>query len=350
MSETRFRRAFLIILVIAISAAFVAMIRQFLLTILLAGIFAGLAYPLYRRILSVVRGRRSLAAMLTLAILVLGVGGPLLTVAGIVAKEAVGVTETVRPWVERQIEEPGRLGELFDRLPFADRLQPYRSEIFTKAGQLVGGAGTFLLEGISAATKGTLSFMIHLAIMLYVMFFFLLDGRVLLEKIMHYLPLRSSDEQEMIGKFVSVARATLKGTLLIGLAQGTLGGLAFWVAGIHAPFFWGTVMVVLSIIPGVGTAVVWIPAAIFLFASDRVTAAIVLALFCAGVVGSVDNILRPKLVGRDTQMHELFVLFGTLGGIMMFGVLGFIVGPILAALFVTVWEIYAITFRDVLPD
>jgi predicted PurR-regulated permease PerM len=126
--------------------------------------------------------------------------------------------------------------------------------------------------------------------------------------------------------------------------------LAFAVVGIQGALFWGTIMAVLSIIPGVGTALVWVPAAIVLGAGGHVMKAVGLAVFCAVVVGAVDNVLRPMLVGKDTQMHELLILFGTLGGIVMFGVVGLIIGPIIAALFVTVWEIYGVVFQDVLPS
>jgi predicted PurR-regulated permease PerM len=152
-----------------------------------------------------------------------------------------------------------------------------------------------------------------------------------------------------VEKFVSVSRATLKGTVIIGVIQGTLAGMALAVAGIQGAAFWGTIMTVLSIIPGVGTALVWLPAAIFLMATGSVASGVVLIVFCGAVVGSVDNFLRPRLVGKDTQMHDLLILFSTLGGLLLFGVVGFILGPILAALFVTVWDIYGAAFRDMLP-
>jgi predicted PurR-regulated permease PerM len=154
----------------------------------------------------------------------------------------------------------------------------------------------------------------------------------------------------MVEKFISVTRATLKGTILIGAAQGLLGGLAFWAVGIDGPIFWGTVMTVLSIIPGVGGALVLVPAAIVLGATGEVGRAIGLALFCALVVGSVDNLLRPRLVGKDTKMHELLIFFSTLGGLMFFGATGFILGPILAALFVTAWEMFGIAFHSALAE
>ena len=153
----------------------------------------------------------------------------------------------------------------------------------------------------------------------------------------------------MLEKFTSVTRATLKGTAVIGILQGIVAGLAFAVVGIPSAVFWGTIMTILSVIPGIGSALVWGPAAVILAASGHYAKAIGLALFCGLVVGSLDNFLRPRLVGKDTQMHELLILFGTLGGIFMFGAVGIIIGPIVAALFVTVWEIYGVAFKEVLP-
>ena len=153
----------------------------------------------------------------------------------------------------------------------------------------------------------------------------------------------------MLDKFTSVTRATLKGTAVIGVLQGGLAGFAFWVVGIPSAVFWGAIMAVLSIIPGIGTALVWGPAVIILAAGGSYMKAGGLGIFCAVVVGSIDNLLRPILVGKDTQMHELMIFFGTLGGIVMFGVVGMIIGPIVAALFITIWEIYAVAFKDLLP-
>jgi predicted PurR-regulated permease PerM len=184
--------------------------------------------------------------------------------------------------------------------------------------------------------------------MLYTMFFFLMSGPGMLRTILAYLPLTEVDKERMVDKFVSVTRATLKGTILIGAAQGLLGGLAFWATGIEGAIFWGTVMTVLSIIPGVGGAIVWIPACIVLAATGSLAKGIALALFCALVVGSVDNLLRPRLVGQDTKMHELMIFFSTIGGIFLFGATGFILGPILAALFITVWEMFGVAFQSVL--
>ena len=350
MPDTRFRQTVLLLLVASISIAFVAMVRVFLLTILLAAIFSGLSYPTYQWLNGRFHGRSALAALATLLLLVTLVIGPLFVVLGIGATEALRVSEVIRPQLERVVERPGEFSRLLRLLPGYHYIEPYRGQILAKAGELLGSVSAYAFAALSATTRATAVFIFHFVILLYTMFFFLTDGPRLLDGLLAYLPLNDADKQRMLGTFVSVTRATLKGTVLIGIAQGLLGGLGFFAAGIDGAIFWGTVMTVLSIIPGIGGALVWVPASIVLIATGAVWKGIALAAFCALVVGSVDNLLRPLLVGRDTQMHELLIFFSTLGGLMMFGVMGFIVGPILAALFVTVWEMFAVAFHSSIAE
>jgi predicted PurR-regulated permease PerM len=350
MTETRFRQAFLLLLVTAISVAFVAMIRTFLVTILLAAIFSGLSYPVYLWLLARLRGRRGPAAVATLLLLLVVVMAPLLAVLGAGANEALRVTETVRPRLQQLVDEPGEFESRLRALPGYARVEPYRAQILTKAGELVGSTSAFLFAALSATTRATVVFIFHFFVLLYTMFYFFLGGPGLLRGVLAYLPLTDSDKERMVEKFVSVTRATLKGTILIGGLQGLLGGLAFWAVGLDGAIFWGTVMTILSIIPGIGSALVWVPAAILLIATGEVGRGIALALFCALVVGSVDNVLRPRLVGQDTKMHELLIFFSTLGGLLLFGATGFILGPILAALFVTAWEMFGTAFRTSLAE
>lgn len=355
-------RAFLLVLLVVISAVFLAMIRSFLMAVLLAGILASLAHPVYRRILGWVRGRRSLASFLTLALIVLVVILPLGALLGVVTSQALKVGNTIAGQVPGDIQNLQQLQDWFtglplfrevqvwvQGLPFADQLAIDKQAVTAKVAQLVQWLSGFLINSLSAATTGTLHFLFMLGIMLYSMFFFLIDGGRLVDLILYYLPLEDHEERRLLDKFRSVTRATLKGTAVIGLLQGGLAGLAFAVVGIPSAVFWGTVMVVLSIIPGIGTALIWVPAVIVLAAGGQWAQGIGLAVFCGLVVGSIDNVLRPRLVGQDTKMPDLLILLATLGGILMFGLLGFIIGPIVAALFVTVWEIYGAAFRDVLP-
>jgi predicted PurR-regulated permease PerM len=349
MNKEAINKWVLLLLVFFITALFLSMIRQFLMAIFLAGIFSALSYPLYRRFESWFRGRRSLASIATLLLIVFVVLLPLGGLLGIITAQAIKVGEAVKPWVEQQLAEPDAISNALKSIPFFDKIEPYRNLILKKAGEMVGGISGFLINRLRSVTFGTVNFLFMLFIMLYTMFFFLMDGSKLIEKMLYYLPLEDSDERRMLDKFTSVTRATLKGTAVIGLLQGVLAGAAFAVVGIQSAVFWGAIMAVLSFIPGIGSALVWGPAVIILAATGHLAKAIGLGVFCAAVVGSIDNLLRPILVGRDTQMHELMILFGTLGGIVMFGVVGVIIGPIIAALFVTVWEIYGVAFKDVLP-
>jgi predicted PurR-regulated permease PerM len=350
MTETRFRQVFLLLLVTAISVAFVAMIRAFLLTILLAAIFTGLSYPVYHWLLGHFRGRRALTAIATLVLLLTLVIAPLLVVLGAAANEAVSVTQTMGPRLQQLVDQPGELDSRLRAIPGYDRIAPYRAQILIKAGELLGSTSAFLFAALSATTRATAVFIFQFFVLLYTMFFFLTDGPGLLRAVLAYLPLTEVDKQRMLEKFVSVTRATLKGTILIGVAQGVLGGLALWAVGLHGAIFWGTVMTVLSIIPGVGGALIWVPAALVLISAGEVWRGIALAAFCGLVVGSVDNLLRPRLVGKDIKMHELMIFFSTLGGLLLFGVMGFILGPILAALFVTAWEMFGTAFRTALAE
>jgi predicted PurR-regulated permease PerM len=354
-NRDRFQRSFLLVLVIAISAIFFMMIRQFLMALFLAAIFSGLASPLYGRIQRKIRGpkgeRRALASILTILILLLVVVGPLSALLGIVTNQALEVSEVVGPWVQEQIRHPDQIqGLLPDWVPFIDRLEPYRGEIIARLGESAGKVGSFLFSSLQAATKGTVAFFFYLIILLYAMFFFLKDGRELMQKIMYYTPLSLEDKERMLDRFVSVTRATLKGTLAIGMLQGLLAGVAFAVVGIAGAAFWGAIMAVLSVIPGIGAALVWVPAVGYLLVKGYTAKAIGLAIWCAAVVGSADNVLRPRLVGKDTKMPDLLILLSTLGGIFLFGAAGFIIGPIIAALFVTVWDIYGSSFSEVLEE
>ena len=349
MNKEAINKWVLLLLVFFISALFLSMISQFLMAIFLAGIFSALSFPLYRRFEKWFKGRRSLASIATLLLIVFVVLLPLGGLLGIVTAQAIKVGEAVKPWVEQQLAEPDAISNALKSIPFFDKIEPYRNLILKKAGEMVGGISGFLINRLSSVTLGTVNFLFMLFIMLYTMFFFLMDGDKLIAKILYYLPLEDHDERRILNKFTSVTRATLKGTAVIGLLQGVLAGAAFAVVGIDSAVFWGAIMAVLSFIPGIGSALVWVPAVIILAATGHAAKAIGLGLFCAVVVGSIDNFLRPILVGRDTQMHELMILFGTLGGIIMFGVVGVIIGPIIAALFVTVWDIYGLAFKDVLP-
>ena len=352
INSERFRTAFVLILVLAISALFGAVVWPFLQALLIGAILAGLCHPLFRSMVRLLRGRRSLASAATLLILFLVIVGPLSALLGLVVRQALAVSEQAIPWLQERFGVASSIDVqawLVEHFPWASDLLPSREEVVKNVGTAAKAAGGYLVSWASAFTAGTAGFFLQFFVMLYAMFFFLKDGRSILQRIFYYMPLRHEDEVRMLERFVSVTRATIKGTLLIGLIQGVLAGIAFYFAGIDGAAFWGTIMVVLSVIPAVGAALVWVPAVIYLFVIGSPLAAILLGIWCAGVVGTIDNFLRPTLVGKDAEMPDLLILIGTLGGLFLFGPIGFIVGPVVCGLFLTALDIYGSAFKDVLP-
>jgi predicted PurR-regulated permease PerM len=350
MKRGTVNKTVLLVIVFLISAVFLIMIREFLMPLFMAGLFSAMVSPVHQWISRRLGGRENVASIITLVCIVLLVLGPLSILTGVVVAQAIKVGQSITPWVQSFINEPSEMTRYLEKIPYYDQVLPYRDVILQKAGQLVGSISTFLIDSLSSVTKMTVQAVFSSIIMLYVMFYFLTMGDKLLLKILYFLPLHDRDEQRLLRRFTSVARATIKGTLIIGFMQGAICGLAFALAGIEGAVFWATVMAVMSIIPAFGTAIIWGPALVILILKGNYIGAGILAVVCGAVAGNLDNILRPRLVGKDTEMHDLFVLFGTLGGIAMFGLLGIIIGPIVAALFITVWEIYGDAFREHLPD
>ena len=350
MNQDNVNKLVLLLMVIAISALFFSMVHPFLMAIFLAGLFSAMARPVYRRLKIKFKGHRHLASVTTLLLMIVVVLIPLFLLVGLIVGQAIDVGQTVTPWIRQNLEQPDKLTVYLQQLPFYEYLEPYRGIILQKSGQLVGTLSNWIVGGLSQATLGTANFLFMTFVFLYTMYFFQMDGVKLIKKILYYLPLNSDDESLMLNKFTSVTRATLKGSLMIGILQGGLAGGAFAVAGIDNAVFWGTVMAVLSVIPSVGSALVWLPASIILIMQGSVAAGVGLMVFCGLIVGSLDNFLRPILVGKDTKMHELMIFFGTLGGILMFGIAGIFIGPLIASLFITIWELYGIAFNDYLPE
>jgi predicted PurR-regulated permease PerM len=348
----KFRTAFVVILVVAVSALFVAVIWPLLKALLLGALLAGLCHPLYRWVTRLLRGRRSLGAIVTLVILFIVVAGPLSAFLGVVVQQALAVSDQAIPWVQRHFGAASAFNAhdwLVQRFPALADHVPSQEQLVESVAAAAKSMGGFLVSVASQMTATTAAFLLNLFVMIYAMFFFFRDGEKILERIFYYLPLSDEDEALMLQRFSSITRATVKGTLVIGIIQGALAGFAFWVAGIDGSAFWGTIMAILSIVPGIGAALIWVPAVIYLMMTGQLLAGLLLFAWCAAVVGTIDNILRPILVGKDAKMPDLLILVGTLGGLFLFGPIGFIVGPIVCGLFLTVWDIYGATFKDVLP-
>jgi predicted PurR-regulated permease PerM len=350
MTQSNLNKLVLLGLVAIISLLFLGMIAQFLMAIFMAGLFAALTQPVFHWLTRRFGGNRYLAATVNLLLLVLVVVLPLTLLAGIVIAQAVDVGKSLTPIAVQFVREPEAFVTWLHDLPYYHEVMTYEDTLKDKLAASIEAAGSFLVGGISVVAISTANLLFMALVFLYTFFFFQLDGHKVVHAILYYLPLEDRVERRLLTKFTLVTQAMLKGTFLIGLLQGALAGIAFAVAGVPHAVFWGTVMAVLSIVPGIGSAVVWVPASIILIVQGSVVAGFGLLLFCALVVGSIDNLLRPILVGKDTNMHELMIFFGTLGGLFTFGMSGLLIGPVIASLFLTIWEIYGEAFHDVLPE
>lgn len=348
-ASQRLRRITLVSLAMGVSALFLWMIADFVKALMFAIILSAMFHPLYRWCVQRMKGHRGLAAALTISLVVLCVILPLSGFLVLVAEQALHFGQLAGPWVEATFQRASQFDELVEAVPALSVLEPYRGQIVPKLGELAGSIGGWAVGFVTVAARETATLLLFVFVALYAMYFFLLHGRKTLRTLFYHLPLTAEDEQRMVDRFVSVARATIKGTVVIGLIQGVLGGLGLWVAGIGGVALWGTVMAVLSIIPGVGSALVWIPAVVTLGVQGEWAACLGLLIWCVAVVSSVDNVLRPWLVGKDTELPDLVILLSTLGGLTLFGAIGIVLGPIVAALLITVWDMYGTAFRDVLP-
>lgn len=344
--DDKFRKAFALVLVAIFSALFARLIAPFIEALLLAIVLSGLIYPLYKRLEPLLFHRVAAAAITTLLVL-LAVVLPLLLVISAFARQAIQLSRDLVAWIEQQADSARVAFEWPNWLPFAQQID--LNERMRQLADVLSGTSSFFVDGLGTITQTTFVFLLQLLIMLYTMFYLLLAGPRLMA-VFDYTPLTEADKRLIAERGVSITRATLKGTVVIGVLQGTLAGAAFAVVGIPAPMVWGVVMTILSAVPGVGAALVWIPAVGALLFTGEIAAGIGLGLWCTFVVSTADNLVRPYLVGNDTQMPAVLILLSTLGGIAMFGVAGIIIGPLLAGFFLTSWHIFAAAFRRELDD
>nr|WP_314257303.1 AI-2E family transporter [uncultured Devosia sp.] len=328
-------------LVVAITAAFALLLLPYFSAILWAVILAILFNPLQRRLTVMFRGQRSLAAVTSVLVCVCVVLIPAILIITSLSVEAASLYRQVR---DSDYTLADALAHLQNMLPdFANNALAGMNlsnleEIQESIVSALSTASQTIASGALGVGQSTLQFVIGLAIMLYLLFFLFRDSKPLTGMIRNAIPLDRHRTDEIAAKFVSVVKATVRGNLLIAVIQGGLGGLTFWALGIDAPLLWGVVMAVLSLLPAVGAILVWAPFSVYLGLNGEMTKAIILALVGALVISMIDNLLRPLLVGRETRMPDYVVLISTLGGLSLFGVNGFVLGPLVAALFIAVWS------------
>ncbi|MGL3605962.1 AI-2E family transporter [Rhizobium sp. G187] len=336
------RTSFYVLLVL-VTLAFLWLLVPYYTAVLWAVILAIVFFPVHKRLERLLRGRSTVSALLTVLLCICLVILPALAILGSLVQEGTSLYQRIE---SREIDLNVYLLRLQDALPtfldswltslklggFAD-LREKISAGAMEAGQTI--AGSVLSFG-----QNTLEFFISLGLMLYLLFFLFRDGASLGLTLRQSIPLSDDYTRQFLDKFAAVVRATVRGNVIIAVVQGFIGGVAFWTLGIEAPLLWGVIMTFLSLLPAVGAALVWVPAAIWLFLIGAWLKGLIMVAVGVLVIGLIDNLLRPPLVGQGTRLPDYVVLISTVGGISLFGISGFVIGPLIAALFISAWSLF----------
>ena len=349
MRDVMERRSFLLLLML-VSVLFVLLLRPFWGAIFWACAISIIFNPLQIRLRKRFGDKPNRIALLTLLICTVIVVLPLLLIGTTFVQEGLSFYHRIDSGEIKPSEWWEQLRNAFPMVP--QWFESAGIDLGSVKESLASGAastGKMMAEKALGAGQITFSFIINAVMMLYLTFFLLRDGRKLIELMIKALPLGDARERKLFTKFAEVTRATVKGNLVVAIVQGTLGGLIFWAISLPSPLLWGVVMAFLSLIPAVGAGLVWLPVAIYLYATGDWGKATILAAFGALVIGMADNVLRPLLVGRDTKLPDYLVLFSTLGGISLMGINGFVIGPLVAALFLVLWDIFMREFNGENP-
>lgn len=343
MNTAELHRKIFLALLLGVSLAFLVILWPFYGAVFWGAILALLFMPLHRRLLRRMPERPNLAALATLAVCLLIVILPVALITATLVRQAAALVTRLRSgeldfglYLQRVLDViPPWLEDWLDRLGLGD-VAAVQDRLASAAAQI----SQFVATQALAIGQNTVHFVVSLGIMLYLLFFLLRDGQALSVRIRQALPLDEAHKRDLLAKFATVIRATVKGNVVVAVTQGALGGLIFWILGIQGAVLWATLMAFLSLLPAVGAGLIWGPVAIYFLATGSFVQAAVLIAFGVFVIGLVDNLLRPILVGKDTKLPDYLVLVSTLGGMSIFGINGFVIGPLVAALFVAAWDLF----------
>jgi len=339
-------RIFLLLLVV-VSVAFGWVLWPFYGAVFWGAILAIIFAPVHRRIAAKLVKRRNLAALISLVLVLLVVIVPVTFITGSLVQEGANLYQRVKSgslnfglYVQQVLDAlPPSLHDMLSRFGLAD-ITSLQDKL--TAGVMQGSQ--FLATQAFNIGQDTFQFLVSFGIMLYLLFFLLRDGSLLSARLRAAIPLSEGHKMHLLRKFTTVIRATVKGNIAVAAVQGALGGVIFYILGIQGPVLWGVVMAFLSLLPAIGAGLIWLPVAVYFLVTGAIWQGVTLILYGVLVIGMVDNVLRPLLVGKDTKLPDYVVLISTLGGMALFGLNGFVIGPLVAALFIACWDLFTSDF------
>jgi len=343
MVNSRLEQKVFLALLLVVSVAFGWILLPFYGAVFWAVILAIIFAPVQRRLLARLNARRNLAALATLFICLLVAVLPVILIAGVLVQEGTTLYKQIE---SGEIDIDSFVSHAKELLPATWQAQMQRfglgdmDQIRERLASSALQGSQFLATKAFSFGQGTFQFMLSFFLMLYLLFFLLRDGRELVARIRKAVPLSDNQKRRLFSKFTRVVRATVKGNIVVAATQGALGGIIFAILGIPSAVLCGVLMAFLSLLPAVGAGVIWTPVAIYFLMKGLIVQGVILILYGVLVIGLVDNILRPILVGKDTKMPDYVVLISTLGGLSLFGLNGFVIGPLIAALFISAWGLF----------
>jgi predicted PurR-regulated permease PerM len=345
-SSTPFSNYVFLAFLIGVLYLFYLVIHPFLTDLFVATMIAMVFYPLYKKLLKIFKGRKILSALLTIFIMILAFLIPISLLSGVITSQSLELYQQISKGLQDgSIKKAIDLKLVYFNL-FFDRwqinIQTLRLEEY--AGKFLTSFSEFIYTEMTVLAKGVAGILFDLIIVLFISFFLLIDGEKFLYEIKVFSPLEVAHHDRIILQLEKTVKATLKGSIIVALTQGLLGGIGFWIFNIPTAAFWGVCMVFSSVIPLVGTSIIWIPAALYLAFTSSFWMALGLALWGTLIISGADNVLRPLLLKGAANLHPLLTFLSVLGGLLYFGFLGFILGPVVLSFLMTLFEIYKIEF------
>jgi predicted PurR-regulated permease PerM len=344
-------RYFLIAAIIVLSIFVAPMLKLFIVPLILAACFVTIFYPLYRRVVKLLKNNKALSALICCLAIVFCALIPAYAAGYLITRQAIHLYETAEIKVVDLMKKggEGQLGKITGS-KYMRWMSKYKIDWRSSLQDGLQGAAKAATAVVNKTSASVLALIVNLLITLFCMFYLFIDGEAFVRKLNHLIPLRQEYKDLLFNRFLQTSRATVKATLLIGLIQGTLGSLTLLIFGIKSWLLWGVIMIVLSVIPMLGAGTILIPAGIIQMVLGNVWQGIALVFISVVIISNIDSVMRPRIVGKQAKMHDLVIFFATIGGIAVFGIMGFIIGPVIAALFVTFIDIYSMEFRDYLEN
>jgi predicted PurR-regulated permease PerM len=341
---------FFLLILVALTAGFYMVMRPFLINIFLAAVFTSVLYPAFERLRSRLRDRGGVASLVIVVAVLIGVAIPIIVIGTLIYAEAVDGYNSLISQLPELIDRFGRLEFLpgLEELPFVgDYVRSleeidFREELGSTLSSVSGTLLNITQRGLVTLGSTILNFVV----VLLLMFFFFSNGRPLMQYVFNLVPMPNAELQQIANETRKVTGATMISTVIIGLIEGTLGVILFVIFGIPSPFLWGLIIVIVSMIPLIGTNLVIVPAGISLLLGGRVVAGILVILGGIAGVATTQNVVKPKLLGDRSGLHPALALLATIGGIAWLGIVGVLVGPLLATLFIVIWQQFGNRYRD----